>query len=79
MAAMTLARLRAVGGLRGPAFRGRGTCLGASLRTRLMMMTLVAMALVARLAVLVTAAGTPDLDQLGLGGRRRSFRRGGVG
>ncbi|MFK4679880.1 hypothetical protein ABIF39_001637 [Bradyrhizobium diazoefficiens] len=72
--AMTLAALLAVGGLRGLAFGGRSTRLGARLRTRLMM-TLMAMALVARLAILVTAAGTPDLDELRLGGRGSGLDR----
>src|SRR4051812_18831879 len=55
-----LAALLAVGGLRGFAFSGHGACFDSSLRTRLIVVALVAMTLVTRLAIVVTAAGTPD-------------------
>src|SRR5690349_19980556 len=61
------------------AFRWCSTRFGTGLRA-LMEVTLVAMALVARLAILVTAAGTPYLDELGFGRRSGSpGRRSGIG
>ena len=73
---MALARLRTFGCFAG---RGRAGGLSAGLRTLVVVVTLMAMALVTRLAVLVTATGTPDLDELGLGGRGCSLRRGSIG
>src|SRR3954447_18871428 len=69
--AMTLTALLAVGGRLGFAFGRRSAGFSSCLRTRLV--TRVAMALVARFAIVVTAGGTPDLDELGLGGRRRGL------